>query len=384
MDFCQDLAKNYYQKKLEKLKQGVKVLDLSMINPDFDPPRAALDKLVEFTLKPNYSRYAVAKGIRPLREAFCNKYQSFKVELDAEKNVCVTSGSKNAFLSILLSLANSNDEILLPLPNYPAFFNSAKVANLKISYYQITDCEEKILDNIILALKKTKIRFLVLNFPNNPTGKTVKEDFYKNLILRIDDEIDNKDLVIVNDFAYGEMEYDREFSTSLFSAKSDKTNLLEIYTLSKAYSVPGWRIASIVGDEKLIKKIAEYKSLVDYGTYLPLQMAGAYLLNSNNKYPTGYKNLYLERARTLSRSLYEIGFECSTIKAGCCIWTKLPDYYDLNAYDFCLKLLEDYGIAIQFGDVYGDIKSRFLRIALIVNEAELYRLINAIKELCKR
>lgn len=375
MDSIREISQKYYQEKIKRVKSGAQIIDLSMINPDLEPPRDLLDKLVEFTLKSNYSRYAVSRGIKPLREAFVNKYKSFNVKIKAEENICVSQGSKNGLLSILLSLGKEGQKVLIPKPYYPTFIYAANAAKLNLDYYDLADTEEEIISNIKKKIEESDIKFLILNFPNNPTGISVTKNFYDNLL----SQINKKDLIVINDFAYAELDYINKLSSSLLE-QDNIENLIEIFTLSKSYSVPGWRVAGVVGDSNLIKKIARYKTLVDYGIFLPIQMAGAFALNSESDLCQTYRDTYSRRASYVVEKLKEFGFEAKVPSAGCCVWAKLPKELDMTSYEFCIKLLKEHSIALQPGELYGDTSGSF-RIALITNQGNLFKVISSIESI---
>ena len=274
-NFSEDLFSCSHQKSLHEIKikhiaEGRDLVDLSMINPDMQPERILLDKLLEATVKNTNHRYSVSKGIKRLRAAFAHKYSTaFSVNLNHDKNICITMGSKDAIVNTMLVLSAEYKYALLPSPTYPALLSAVHLAGMQPVYYDICLSEDLILKEIEEKIKKVGKAVLVLNFPNNPSGKTVTADFYMGLkkILK------GSDTVVLNDFVYGEMGFDGSRQTSLLSIFAEHPLLLESYSLSKAYSIPGWRVGAVMGNASFIEKLANLKSHMDYGVFLPLQIA---------------------------------------------------------------------------------------------------------------
>ena len=386
MTFNQDnLVLNYYQQpfseaKLQIINSGQELMDLSMINPDLEPDREILDKLVEFSLKSHSSRYAVSRGIRPLREAICRKYsKAFGVQLSAEQEVCVVQGAKDGLLSAFSSLLKPGDRVLLPKPCYPGHLAAAELAHLKCDFYSVSEDSELMLSQLLQKVKDYSPQMLILNFPNNPTGISVPDGFYRKLVEQIDPQT-----IIINDFVYGEMNFDNLPASSLLSVGESKRNLLEIFSLSKSHSLAGWRVGAIAGDANLIKVISRYKSHVDYGLFLPIQFATAAALTSTKNFVAANTEIYSQRAALLQKELVRGGFKVSKSTGGCSLWVKLPDTVRGYALDFCLTFLIKEKIAISPGEFFELHPSRHFRIALVAGDLKLIQMAEKIRSFASR
>jgi alanine-synthesizing transaminase len=341
-----------------------------MINPDIPPPRILVDRLVEATLKVQNHRYAVARGVRRAREGFSALYQRcFGVPLDPDTEVCVTFGTKdaiNTLFSLFASGASYRSDrsnyvpvtLLLPLPTYPGFIFAAHSAGLSVSYYKADGSEDSILASIGEAIKYYPFSVLVLNYPNNPTGLTVSADFYRRLGVLLE----STNVTVVNDFVYGEM----GGGVSVLSEQSLRYRSVETYSLSKAYSVPGWRIGAVMGVPTLVKAVARLKSAMDYGLFLPLQLAAGIVLSSGELVAQPVIKEYRSRAKILSDLLNSGGWEApkfniigesdSSFGVSSCssIWAKLPERWrHLGSRYFAEKAL-NHGIVVTPGCAFSN------------------------------
>ena len=357
--------------KIKHISIGKELVDLSMINPDTTPARILIDKLVEASVKSGSHRYSVSKGIKKLRNAFAEKYaKSFAVKLDPEKNICITMGTKDGLVNSLAVMANMSKAVLLPAPTYPAHLSAVELAGLKPVFYNICQPEKEILTEIDEKIKKNACKILITNFPNNPTGLVVSEDFYKGLKTILADS----GVVVINDFVYAEMSFDAKPQTSLLSIFQDYDLLLETYSLSKAYSIPGWRIAAMMGNEKIIERLVRLKSHIDYGIFLPLQIAACSALQSP-AIAAENSQKYKKRHKLLATSLKKLNWEVLDSDAGAALWAKLPENYITHfgsSMNFCLELLNSSGILLTPGIVFGKEFDSHVRIALVATEEKLY------------
>jgi alanine-synthesizing transaminase len=361
--------------KEQLLSEGRQLFDLSMINPDLAPARVLVDKLVEASLKPYNHRYSVSRGIRRLREAFASKYQAkFAVELDPDSEVCVTMGAKDAMLDALLSLASPGQHILLGTPTYPAHLSAARLAGLSPVFFEVSSDENAMLIAIESALKAQPIAVLALNFPNNPTGHYVSADFYRKLgAIAV-----GSNVFILNDFTYGEMGFAPGVS-SLLAADGARERCAEIYSLSKAYSIPGWRVAALVGSARLIRQVAKLKSHIDYGVFLPLQMAASYALSTKEDLVKPLVAQYNNRCSTLSTGLRSNGWTVQEPRSGACVWAKAPrDLSSQGSLELCRNLLRDCGILAMPGLLFGEQCDEYVRFAAVVSEEYIREVVERI------
>jgi alanine-synthesizing transaminase len=363
--------------KKERLESGADLFDLSMINPDIEPPRYLIDRLVEATLKTNNHRYAVSRGIRKLRDAFQHKYaQRFSVDLDADTEVCAVMGTKDALIHTFAAHLSAGDRILIGAPTYPLYLSSARLANLQCSYFSITADETAMISSIAAAIEDNSIRMIVLNFPNNPTGVTVSRSFYQELAKLIED----RDIVIFNDFVYGEMNYDGPTPCSLLSVNELRSRSVECYSMSKAYSIPGWRVGAVVGSAALIQRLSRLKSHLDYGLPLPIQHAAAAGLVHNHELLQPTLQRYEARARALVIGLARQGWHVSIPDGGVCVWAQIPDRYAAeSSLGFALRLLQSTGVLVTPGFLYGKVCDRYVRFALVVAQEKIIEVIHRLE-----
>lgn len=348
-----------HNQKLEILKSGRSIIDLSMVNPDLQPERELIDKLSEYTIQSGSHRYTIAKGIKKLRDAFSQFYsRMFHVTLDPENHICVTHGSKDAFLHTLMAITKPGDKVLVGTPTYPAFSSAFKLLKLEVETFSLAS-EDRMLTEI--SEKIAGIKYLILNFPNNPTGISVSNDFYKKL------NSITKDVIIINDFVYGELGFDGSPVSCLSHGIENK---VEIYSLSKAYCVPGWRVGALLGDPKIVGKLSSLKSQVDYGIFTPLQLASAFALTNNTKFTKTTQDVFKLRYQFMSQELSNLGFVVHEATAGCSIWCS-HESKGFNSLEFANTLLNENQIAILPGIVFGEEYTKHVRIALVQPDIKL-------------
>lgn len=358
--------------KREVVRAGRELFDLSMINPDLPPPRVMIDKLVEASLKPFNHRYAVSRGIPRLREAFAHKYANrFSTQLDSESEICVTMGTKDAVLDSMVSLARPGESVLLGAPTYPAHLSAARLAGLRADVFAISTDESAMLGSIAAKLQERPFKLIVLNFPNNPTGLSVSQTFYSELLQLTE----RHGTFVLNDFVYGEMGFS-EGVPSLLSACQTRRGCAEVYSLSKAYSVPGWRVAALSGSQRLVHQVTRLKAHVDYGIFLPIQAAAAFALSAKEDLVKPLTSQYNNRCRTLATGLRRLGWEVAAPTAGACVWGKMPHKLQAGgSRAFALDLLRESGILAMPGILFGTEFDRYIRFAVVLSEERIRQML---------
>ncbi|MBN8549923.1 MAG: aminotransferase class I/II-fold pyridoxal phosphate-dependent enzyme [Deltaproteobacteria bacterium] len=360
-------------KELQSIKQrigtnGGEIFDVSMFNPDLAPQRVLLDKLVEASLKPQNHRYSVSRGIRRLRDAFAGKYQTrFGAALNPESEICVTMGTKDAVLDTLTCLASPGKRVLFGAPTYPAHLSAARLAGLSTSFFDISDDEDRMLASIAEKLRSEAIAALVLNFPNNPTGVRVGPSFYSKLAALVR----GSGVFVLNDFVYGEMSFDGE-ATSLLAESSLREQSAEVYSLSKAYSVPGWRVAALCGSARLVHQVTRLKAHVDYGIFLPIQAAASFALSTKEDLVKPLAAQYNNRCSTLAGGLRRLGWTVANPRAGACVWAKAPEPLAAGgSLRLAKELLSDAGVLAMPGLLFGERFDGYLRFAAVIPEERI-------------
>ena len=364
------------RQKLDRMSVGRSVLDLSMIKPDMEAPRLIIDKLVEASLRPDRHRYAVSRGVRKLREAFALKYrQSFGVALDPEHEICATMGAKDAIVHALTCLASPGARALMGTPAYPAHLSALHLAGFSVEFFSVQQDEERMLDEIGRKLEAFRPAVVLLNFPNNPTGIGVSRGFYRRLH-RLAAEFDT---FLLNDFVYGEMQYDGGPAASVLEAPGALERAAEVYSLSKAFSVPGWRVGALVGNGELVRVLGRLKAQIDYGIFLPIQEAAAAALAAGPELIRPLVEQYRRRSVTLINGLCKLRWDVSMPAAGASVWARVP--FELcrgDAEQFVRELLEYEGVMPLPGGVFGDPHQDYVRFALVVSEEKLHGVVNSL------
>lgn len=358
-----DILAPLNQLKLALLSSGRDIIDLSMINPDLPPPRFMLDKLLEASMNPHNHRYSVSRGIRKLRQAFAQKYEErFAVVLDPESQVCVTMGSKDAMMHTLLCVAARGDRVLLAAPTYPMHRFACCLAGLEVDTFRLSTDEQAMLGAIEERFAAQSYRVLLLNFPNNPTGQTVSRNFWHEVLQLAA----AREIVVLNDFVYGEMGFGAERPVSLLRAAARDSLALESYSLSKAYSISGWRVGAALGNPAIIQRLARVKAHLDYGIFSPIQIAAAAGLCSSQDLVAPNLKEYDRRCKTLVPGLRALGWEVDDPRCGASVWARLPAAdRAVGSMAFISELLRTRAVLAMPGQLFGDDYDDYVRFALV-------------------
>lgn len=382
----QDYLKPLKDLQHERLLKGQPVLDLSMVNPDLPPPRAVIDRLLESVTKTSTHRYSVSRGVRRLREAFAEKYNAkFGVSLDPESGVCVCLGSKDATFHALRVLIHPGDSVIVAAPSYPAHLSAVTlVGGWTVPWHFSVDPFEAA-KSLSLALDTSKAKAVLLNFPSNPAGSVVSAEWWAE----VGAVCAARGVTIINDFVYGEMCFDGAVAVSALTAQAQGARVVEVYSLSKAYNVPGWRVGALVGDEKLVRAVARLKAHADYGLFLPLQYAAALALASKDDLVRPTVQSYERRIRVLTSGLTKLGWDVVEPKAGACVWARFPvglhasaeGLSDSPSIRVAESLLSRAGVLAAPGRVFGEGCDEYVRFAAVVSEERMREVISCIASL---
>lgn len=374
--------------KLKMRQKGEDVIDFSMGNPDGATPQHIIDKLCEAANKPKNHGYSVSKGIYKLRLAMSDWYKrKYGVDLDADTEICATMGSKEGYVHLIQAIANAGDNAIVCSPAYPIHYyafilNGVNVINLPLKW----DSNEMLLDydaffsdlQNLLHNAYPKPKFLVVNFPHNPTTIVVYKDFYERLVALAKKER----FYIISDIAYAELCFGDFRTPSIFEIKGAKDVAVETYTLSKSYNMAGWRVGFVVGNKKMIEALQKIKSWLDYGAYTPTQIAATIALNEDQSCVEIIKQKYEKRAEVLMTAFNNAGWDISMPKATMFIWAKIPKKFaHLGSLEFCKKALQEAKVAFSPGIGFGDSGEGFVRIALIENEKRIRQAAKNLKKM---
>ncbi|QGN55211.1 LL-diaminopimelate aminotransferase [Novosphingobium sp. Gsoil 351] len=349
---------------------GRDIIDLGMGNPDLPPAQHVIDKLCEVASKPGAHGYSQSKGIPGLRKAQANYYgRRFGVDLDPEREVVVTMGSKEGLASLATAITAPGDVVLAPNPSYPIHTFGFIIAGATIRSVPTTPNEDywRALDRA-MAFTVPRPSIVVVNYPSNPTAETVDLAFYERLVAWAKE---NK-VWVISDLAYSELYYDGNPTVSILQVPGAKDVAVEFTSLSKTFSMAGWRIGFAVGNQRLISAMTRVKSYLDYGAFTPIQAAACAALNGPQDIVVKNRELYAKRRDVLVESFGRAGWDIPPPKASMFAWAPLPPALkDMGSLEFSKQLLVHADVAVAPGVGYGEEGEGFVRIALVENEQRL-------------
>ena len=362
---------------------GRDIIDLGMGNPDRPPPQHVIDKLCEVAGKPSAHGYSQSRGIPGLRKAQANYYgRRFGVDLDPEREVVVTMGSKEGLSSMATAIVAPGDVVLAPSPSYPIHTYGFIIAGATIRSVPTTPNEEY-WDALDQAMAYTSPRpsVLVVNYPSNPTAETVDLAFYERLVAWARE---NK-VWVLSDLAYSELYYDGKPTRSILEVPGAKDIAVEFTSMSKTYSMAGWRMGFAVGNPKLIAALTRVKSYLDYGAFTPIQAAACAALNGPQDIVEENRLRYQRRRDVMVESFTRAGWEIPSPPASMFAWAPLPPGFEhMGSLDFSKQLLEQAGVAVAAGIGYGEEGEGYVRIAMVENEQRIRQAARNIKRFLQR
>ncbi len=360
--------------KLKARREGEDIIDFSMGNPDGPTPQHIVDKLVEAAQKPKNYGYSASKGIYKLRLAVCNWYKrKYGVDLDPEKEAVATMGSKEGYVHLVQAITNPGDVAIVPEPAYPIHTHAfiiagGNVVTSPLSFNEKYELDEEVFfANLDKAFKESMPRpkFVVVNFPHNPTTVTVEKPFYERLVALAKKER----FYIISDIAYADLTFDGYKTPSIFEVQGAKDVAVESFTLSKSYNMAGWRVGFFVGNPKLIGALQKIKSWFDYGMFTPIQVAATIALDGPQECLDDIIEKYRKRRDVLCDAFSKAGWEIEKPKSTMFVWAKLPPYAQhLGSMEFSKQLLTKAKVAVSPGIGFGEHGDQYVRIALIENE----------------
>ncbi len=365
--------------KIAGRRAGDDIVDLGFGNPDLPSPELAVDKLGEAARNPRNHRYSASKGIPKLREAAADHYlRRFGVDLDPETEIINTIGAKEGFSHLMWVLLQPGDAALVPSPSYPIhlyapLFTGAEVREIPLStgsdFFQVM--QER------WEYSWPKPRVIVLSFPHNPTTTCVDLDFMKQVV----DFARDHDVVLVHDFAYAETGFDGYMPPSILEVEGARDVAVELYSMTKAFSMAGWRVAFMAGNPEVIAALAKLKSYLDYGTFQPIQIAATVTLNEASDHPKLVNDIYQTRRDALCDGLNRIGWEVEPPRGTMFVWAPIPEpYRDLGSVEFASRLVTDAKVATSPGIGFGPGGEGYVRFALIENEHRIGQAVRGLRK----
>ena len=357
---------------------GEDIIDLGMGNPDLPPPPHVIEKLCEVARKPDAHGYSQSKGIPGLRRAQANYYQRrWGVDVDPETEVVVTLGSKEGLASLATAITAPGDTILAPNPSYPIHTFGFIIAGASIRSVPTTP-DARYWAELEKAMNFTVPRptVLVVNYPSNPTAEVVDLAFYEKLV----DWAKFHKVWVLSDLAYSELYYDGKPTPSILQVKGAKDVAVEFTSLSKTYSMAGWRIGFAVGNPTLIAALSRVKSYIDYGAFTPMQAAAVAALNGPQDIVASNRLLYHKRRDVMVEAFGRAGWDIPAPPASMFAWAPLPpSLKHMGSLEFSKQLLIHAEVAVAPGVGYGEEGEGFVRIAMVENEQRLRQAARNIK-----
>jgi alanine-synthesizing transaminase len=357
--------------KYDKRVAGVDIIDLGMGNPTDPTPESVVKKLAEAARDPRNHRYSVSNGVAGLRKEVAKKYKAkFGVELDPETEVIATIGSKEGFSHLCLALLGPGDTAIVPDPSFPIHVYAVAMAGANVIRVPLGN-DQAFLDRIekmIEGLYPTP-KLLILNYPHNPTATTIDPGFWERAISMCK----RLGIMIISDFAYGEVCFGGYHAPSFLAAPGAKELGVEFTTMSKSYNMAGWRIGFCAGNSEMVKALATIKGYYDYGIFAPIQIASIIAMREHADVPGEQSKLYEHRRNVVCRGLDRLGWTYEKPRASMFVWAKIkPEHLKgEGTIDFCLRMMDQANVALAPGRAFGENGENFVRIALVENDQRL-------------
>ncbi len=364
--------------KMEARRAGDDVVDLGFGNPDIPSPPVAVAKLCEAVQNPRNHRYSATRGIPKLRQAVTDLYQRrFDVELDPDTQVCATIGAKEGFSHLMWVLLSPGDSALVPSPSYPIHIWGPNLSGAEVRHVRLGP-EQDFFENLLTAWEDSwpRPRVIVLSFPHNPTTACVDLSFMTRMV----DFARTHDVLLVHDFAYADLGFDGYDPPSILQVPGAADVAVELYTLTKSFSMAGWRVGFLLGNSEVVAALARLKSYLDYGTFQPIQIASIVAMNDAPDYPVGVNEIYRRRRDALVEGLARVGWEIEKPRGTMFVWAPIPEAYEeYNSLEFSKLLVEEAKVAVSPGAGFGPGGEGYVRFALVENEHRISQAVRGVR-----
>ncbi len=365
--------------KMEARRAGQDIIDLGMGNPDLGTPEHIVDKLVEASRKPHNHRYSASMGITKLRAAISDWYQRrFDVQIDPDTETIVTIGVKEGLSHLILVTIRPGDVVFTPNPTYPIHPYSAIISGGDVRGIPLGP-DQDFFENLINATKQTwpRPKIVIISYPHNPTTEVVDLEFFEKIV----DYAREHKILVIHDFAYADLVFDGYQAPSMLQVKGAKDVGVEFFSLSKSYSMPGWRVGFCVGNKETIAALRRIKSYLDYGIFQPIQIASIIALNGPYDCVEEIRQTYQERRDTLISGLNRIGWDIPSPKGTMFVWGKIPEQYrKMGSVEFSKFLIKEAQVAVAPGLGFGEYGDDYVRFALIENSMRINQAVRGIRK----
>lgn len=359
------------QLKMEARRRGEDIIDLGMGNPDLATPEPIVEKLVEAARNPRNHRYSMSRGIPKLRLEMANWYaRRFNVELDPETEIISTIGAKEGFSHLVLALVEPGDKVIVPDPSYPIHSFAATIAGCELIRLPITDGPEAFLHELrqVDYPPSQQPKILVLSFPHNPTTVCVDREFFAECVALAK----QRGWLIIHDFAYADLAFDGYQPPSIFEVPGAIDCAVEMFSLSKSYSMAGWRVGFCAGNKQVIAALTRLKSYLDYGIFQPIQIASVIALRDCEHVVPEIAEVYRTRRDALIKGLAKAGWDVPAPGGTMFVWARIPEpWRQSGSVEFARQLISEAKVAVSPGIGFGERGEGYVRFALIENEQRL-------------
>ncbi len=364
--------------KMQARRAGEDVIDLGMGNPDIPTPDAVVDKLKEAVDNPRNHRYSASRGIPKLRSAICDRYErGWGVELDPETEAVATIGAKEGLSHLAWVLLEPGDSVLVPEPTYPIHTYSMILAGASTMSVELSPDSDFFIDLVrTYEAAQPKPRVVLCSFPHNPTTKVVDLGFFEQLI----EFAKARGMVVIHDLAYADLVFEEERAPSMMQVPGARDLGVEFFSMSKSYSMPGWRLAFCVGNAEIVGALTKLKSYLDYGVFQPIQIAGIIALNECSHVPKQIREIYRSRRDALCDGLDRIGWDTPKPEGTMFVWSRIPEeFQSMGSLEFSKLLVREAKVAVSPGIGFGVAGDQYVRFALVENEQRIRQAIRGFK-----
>jgi alanine-synthesizing transaminase len=367
------------QLKRELRREGRDVIDLGFGNPDIPSPPIAVEKLAEAATKAVNHRYSASRGLPNLREAVCERYAShFGVELDPNAHIVSTIGAKEGLAHLMWVLLEGGDSAVVPSPAYPIHLVAPRLAGATVIHARIEG--DDVLSGVEEAVRAAQPapRVVIVSFPHNPTTAVATPELMQRLV----DLAREREFVLVHDFAYADIAFDGHKPPSVLAADGALDVAVELYSLTKSFSMAGWRVGFTLGRPDVVAALAKLKSYLDYGTFQPIQIASIVALREAPDYPKEVNEIYLGRRDALISGLARAGWDVEPPRGTMFVWAPIPKAYkELGSLEFAVTLARGADVAVSPGIGFGPGGDEHVRFALVENEQRIAQATRSIRKL---
>ncbi len=364
--------------KAQLRKDGEDIIDLGMGNPDIPTPTHIVEKVIEAAKNSRNHRYSASMGIPKLRLAFANWWKRrYDVDLDPDTEVVACMGAKDALAHLVLATAGPGDMVFVPAPSYPIHPYSVVIAGANLRHVPIRK-DSDFFEDLKAAVRMTwpSPKMLIISFPHNPTTMVVDQDFFKNIV----EFAHEHKIMVVHDFAYADLTFDGYEAPSFLAVPGAKEVGVEMFSMSKSYSMAGWRVGCAAGNPEMIGALKRLKSYIDYGIFQPVQIASIIALNEDQNCVNEIVSEYKVRRDALCSGLKDCGWDVAPPRATMFAWARIPEQFrSMGSLEFSKLLTKEAKVAVSPGIGFGPFADEYVRFALVENRMRINQAVRGIR-----